>query len=255
MRTEVEFSQRGYTDLLKRMKAANYAFVRMSDALSTDGKRIILRHDIDFSVEYALEMARLEKSQDIEATYFFMTTSEFYNIFNERNRKALRQIHEMGHEIGLHWDSRFVPRNGELTDRFFAGQLALLSEIFGHSVTSASQHVPTDTPAIKIDHLVKVEAYSNEIMQSFEYVSDSSMAWRDLTPLDLINANVSFQFLAHPIWWMSSGVTQEAKFESFLNQEIRDVTTRIDSNLCYMKRVLAERHTFDERFARRFSVS
>ena len=83
MRTEVEFSQRGYTDLLKRMKAANYAFVRMSDALSTDGKRIILRHDIDFSVEYALEMARLEKSQDIEATYFFMTTSEFYNIFNE----------------------------------------------------------------------------------------------------------------------------------------------------------------------------
>ena len=255
MRTEVEFSQRGYADLLKRMKAANYAFVRMSDALSTDEKRIILRHDIDFSVEYALEMARLEKSQDIEATYFFMTTSDFYNIFSERNRQALQQIHEMGHEIGLHWDSRFLPRNDELTDTFFTGQLTLLSEIFGQKVTSASQHVPTDTPAIKIDHLVDVEAYSNEIKQSFEYVSDSSMVWRDINPIDLINANASFQFLAHPIWWMSNGVTQEAKFESFLKHEISDLTTKINLNLCYMKSVLADRNRFDELFARRFSLS
>ena len=255
MRTKIEFSQRGYKDILKRMKAADYVFVRMNDALSTHGKRVILRHDIDISVEYALDMARLEKSQDIVATYFFMITSEFYNIFSERNRQALQQIHEMGHEIGLHWDSRFLPRNDELIDTFFSGQLTLLSEIFGQDVTSASQHVPTDTPAIKIDHLFDIEAYSNEIKQSFEYVSDSSMAWRDLNPIDLINANASFQFLTHPIWWMSNGVTQEAKFESFLKQEINDLTTKINSNLCYMKSVLAERHRFDKRFARRFSLS
>ena len=118
-------------------------------------------------------------------------------------------------------------------------------------MTSASQHVPTDTPAIKFDHLVKIEAYSDKIMQSFEYVSDSSMAWRDLTPLDLVNTNANFQFLAHPIWWMSSGETRETKFETFLNQEISDVTTRVDSSLCYIESVLAKRHAFDEQFARR----
>ena len=255
MQNKIEFSQRGYAHLLTRMKAADYQFVLMSDALSTHGKRIILRHDIDFSVEYALEMACIEANLDIKASYFFMTTSDFYNIFSERNRKALRQIHEMGHEIGLHWDSRFLPQKGELKDKLFTAQLALLSHIFGQDVTSASQHVPTDTPAIKFDHLVKIEAYSDKIMQSFEYVSDSSMAWRDLTPLDLVNTNANFQFLAHPIWWMSSGETRETKFETFLNQEISDVTTRVDSSLCYIESVLAKRHAFDEQFARRFIVS
>ena len=47
-------------------------------------------------------------------------------------------------------------------------------------------HVPTDTRAIKVDHLVKVEAYSDEVMHKFAYVSDSSMEWREHTPIDLI---------------------------------------------------------------------
>ena len=255
MSTELEFSQRGYIDLLECIKAADYSFAGMSDALSTDGKCILLRHDVDFSVRYALEMANLENRQGVKSTYFFMTTSEFYNIFCEENRKAIRQIYELGHEIGLHWDSRFSPQSSELIDGLFVNQLSLLSEILGHSVKSASQHVPTDTPAIKVDHLVEVEAYSTEVMHRFAYVSDSSMQWREHTPLDLIEDGVSFQFLAHPIWWMSDGFAYETKFKSFLESEIVSVNSNIEKNLLYMKRVLLDRRNIDKQFANRHNRS
>ncbi len=255
MQSEIEFSRQGYTDLLMQIKAADYTFVRMGEALPNAGKRVVLRHDIDHSVDYALEMARLENDFDVHATYFFMMTSEFYNIFDEKNRKALWQIHNMGHEIGLHWDSRFLPRNSEHTDKFFTNQLRLLSDIIGEDITSASQHVPTDTPAIDLNHLVKVEAYSGEMMCNYAYVSDSSMEWREHTPLDIIKAESSFQFLAHPIWWMSEGSNHEEKYKSFLTSEINDLRVKTNADLRYMQSALEERHAFDERFANRFNMS
>ena len=81
-------------------------------------------------------------------------------------------------------------------------------------MVSSSSHVPTDTPAIKVDHLVEVEAYSTEVMHRFAYVSDSSMQWREHTPLDLIEDG-SFSIFAHPIWWMSDGFAYETKFKVF----------------------------------------
>ena len=68
---KIEFSKQGYADLLEQMRKANYKFVRMSEALESSGKRAILRHDVDFSVEYAFEMAELESQKGIVATYFF----------------------------------------------------------------------------------------------------------------------------------------------------------------------------------------
>ena len=223
----------------------------MSDALSIDGKCILLRHDVDFSVRYALEMAHLENQQGVKSTYFFMTTSEFYNIFCEENRKAIRQIYELGHEIGLHWDSRFSPQSSELIDRLFVNQLSLLSEILGHGVKSASQHVPIDTPAIKVDHLVEVEAYSTEVMHRFAYVSDSSMQWREHT---INHRRVSFQFLAHPICRMSDGFAYETKFKSFLESKIVLVNSNIEKPSLYEKGTSGSRN-IDKQFANRHNRS
>ena len=52
---------------------------------------IILRHDIDFDVDYALKMAKMENKLNIKSTYFFfLLKSNFYNILNpniEKNKK------------------------------------------------------------------------------------------------------------------------------------------------------------------------
>ena len=40
---------------------------------------LLLRHDIDFSVDYAYQIAKLESKLKINSTFFFMLTSNMYN--------------------------------------------------------------------------------------------------------------------------------------------------------------------------------
>ncbi len=54
------------------------------DKLYSSGKRyLILRHDVDFSVDRALELAKIENNYGISSTYFFLLHSDFYNIFEK----------------------------------------------------------------------------------------------------------------------------------------------------------------------------
>ena len=62
---------------------------------------MLIRHDIDFSVDLALEIAAFEKDIGITTTYFFMMSSAFYNIFSLRNQKSINEIKKMGHKISL----------------------------------------------------------------------------------------------------------------------------------------------------------
>ena len=109
--------------------------------------------------------------------------------------------------------------------------------------------MPTDTPAVANGSWIEFEAYSDEIRCEFEYVSDSSMTWRDRTPIDLINAGTSFQFLAHPVWWICDGDNQKAKLNHFQRDETKNLRTDVASYLLYMQRVLDERDAFDAQFA------
>jgi hypothetical protein len=65
----------------------------------------LLRHDVDIDISCAHKLAVIEKEEGIHSTYFILPTSNSYNILNERNRKLLSEIKEMGYEIGLHFDT------------------------------------------------------------------------------------------------------------------------------------------------------
>lgn len=243
-----EFSPDGYLGILTFAQEKGYRLCRIDEAAASEERTMILRHDIDFSVDLAFEMARLEADIGARATYFFMTTSEYYNVFSEPYREILRQIVSLGHEVGLHWDSRALPSNPAQHPEFLRSQLILLSAASGSPVRSASQHIPTDTPAFDIGPYVENNAYSKRFNTRFAYVSDSSMAWREITPLDLIDAGKDIQFLSHPIWWMSEGSIQDDKILSFsrsLSAKIQDYSREY---LVYMKKILNDRQLYDNKF-------
>ena len=64
----------------------------------------ILRHDVDFSLEKAWEMACFEQENEIFSTYFVIVSCDNYNIFSRKKQKILRDILAYGHTIGLHFD-------------------------------------------------------------------------------------------------------------------------------------------------------
>lgn len=248
---ELEFSKDGYRKLLNQIKEKNYIFKKMHEFHILSDKQIILRHDVDFCVDYALEMAEIEYQNCIIANYFFMLTSDFYNIFSPSNRKKLKEIRKMGHQIGLHWDSKFIPVDKNKYENFFKSQLTLLSEAVEDNVRSASQHIPTDSTNIDFEKYIDVEAYSKKINSFYYYVSDSSMTWRKLTPLDCINQGKSFQFLAHPIWWIAPGKTQDEKINSLISTISNEDKNIARSYLKYMRRILQSRETYDNKFKSR----
>lgn len=62
------------------------------------------RHDVDVSLEAALEMARWENQREIHATYYLMSTSPFYD--SVQAAVVAEELRGLGHQIGYHWDPR-----------------------------------------------------------------------------------------------------------------------------------------------------
>jgi hypothetical protein len=63
---------------------------------------LALRHDVDSRLASALELARLEHERGLHATYFVLHTAPYWNDADLLPR--LRDLQELGHEIGFHND-------------------------------------------------------------------------------------------------------------------------------------------------------
>ena len=74
-----------------------------------DRPKIILAHDVDLFPPYALQMAKVEHSLGVRATYFILQHSEFYNAMSPENMAIWKEIRGMGHEIGLHYNGEYSP--------------------------------------------------------------------------------------------------------------------------------------------------
>ena len=74
--------------------------VKLSEFAKMQGAAIALRHDIDHSIDVALEMAYWEHRRDIQATYFILDTADYFQ--DPALLQKCLQIQSFGHEIGLH---------------------------------------------------------------------------------------------------------------------------------------------------------
>lgn len=105
----IDFTLEAYRGLLLALKKAGYGFMTFSDycgreAGSSDGKFVILRHDVDAKAVNSLRFARIEAELGARASYYF-------RVVPESNRPdVIRQIVGLGHEIGYHYEDMAVCR-------------------------------------------------------------------------------------------------------------------------------------------------
>ena len=71
--------------------------------LSSPDKFVVLRHDVEFSVLRALEIAQIEKEYEVCSTFNFQVVAHTYNIFSNINVERIKSIEALGHKIGLHF--------------------------------------------------------------------------------------------------------------------------------------------------------
>ena len=106
------FSLQHYRELLESASDAGYRWSTFDQ--EPQAGDILLRHDVDLSLDAALEMAELEAELGARSTYLLMTQSVFYNLGSSQGRRALNRLRELEHGVGLH----AVWPNLELDDRF-----------------------------------------------------------------------------------------------------------------------------------------
>lgn len=71
------------------------------------GRDVILRHDVDKRPAYSLRVARLEAEEGCKAIYYFRAVPCSWD------EDIIRQIAELGHEIGYHYES-LTTCNGDM---------------------------------------------------------------------------------------------------------------------------------------------
>ncbi|TAH69106.1 MAG: hypothetical protein EWM47_07495 [Anaerolineaceae bacterium] len=93
----MDFSLAMYAEVCKALQS--HSVVTVQEYLSNKPKPpyVVLRHDVDRSLKYALAMAKLEHEYGIESTYYFRYPNTF-------NSKVIEQIYDLGHEIGYHYE-------------------------------------------------------------------------------------------------------------------------------------------------------
>src|SRR5262245_39873765 len=99
-----DFSPAGYAALLTEFAARGYTATGFAE-VSSAARHLIIRHDVDFSLDAAAAMAELEHARGIRATYFVLLRTEFYNPLSDAGLASLQRIASLGHAIGLHFDA------------------------------------------------------------------------------------------------------------------------------------------------------
>jgi len=182
--------------------------LRLCDTREADLSKpyFILRHDVDFCPDMALELAEFEIELGVRATYFLLFNSPSYNLLAPQHLDFARKLVGLGHEVGFHYDvSAMEPFVDQLTHAAIMDQYtAMLSSLSGQPVVSVTLHNPSllgrRDPFSGLDYIY---ASDPQFTSNITYLSDSCGAWRDEADelFRLGKLPDKIQILFHPIFW------------------------------------------------------
>jgi hypothetical protein len=193
------FTLSHYRMLLEQAQAGGYRFAGFDEAPRAGD--LILRHDVDLSLEAAVALAEVEAEVGASSTWFLMTRSVFYNLDSSRGEWALERLAHLGGRIAHH----AVWPHVDLDERFEA---------------LVAWHNPEpDYMSLPIDGAANVMA--PPWFDPDHYRSDSNQRWRSGCPHEAL-ARGEFewlQLLTHPEIWVFDGDSMRTTMEAFLEAE------------------------------------
>jgi hypothetical protein len=199
-------------------------------------KYCVIRHDVEYSVERALKMAQIEEEAKISSSYVIQIRNNNYNALSDVNLKMIREIHNLGHPIGLHvhTDAFFEnPIHGLAT--YIKKDADTLSNYLGFKVDRFSVHRPVN--AILMSYL-QVDGLINMNDRPFfhfcdkewtkhhldvTYLADSNHQWKYGNPFDLNFAKChKLQLNCHPDSWSDNGANNLQNFINLFEEKRKE---------------------------------
>lgn len=212
----MEYSLHAYRTILDRAVESGRSFVPFDAEGPLPPRRVHLRHDVDFSMEMAVELARVNAAAGVAGTFFVLLRGGPYNLLSRRALDAAREIDALGQRLGLH--AVYDPAAGEAWEerlgadyRMALGELPMLSPVF-------TWHNPT--PDL-LEHAARVErpaglvsGYASRFVRDIAYYSDSNMRNGADDFLRFVGEGgpEALQLLFHPLNWVAGGRTMADVF-------------------------------------------
>ncbi len=206
-----------YRTFLSKFIERGYRTIFFDELNESDGQ-LILRHDIDFDIQAALKMAKIEHEMGLKSSYFFLVGNASYNPFDKENAKAILEIKSLGHTISLHFDPTIYADfkigfdlEKNCFESFFKTQIDIISL---HRPNAYFQEL--NTAINQCDH-----TYMKKYFKDILYVADSGGTFRFGHPYetDTFKNKQNIHLLIHPIWWLYEGNNAAEKLKSFYSKK------------------------------------
>jgi hypothetical protein len=194
-----DFSLEHYRELLQAAKSGGYRWAGFDKPPAAGD--LILRHDVDLSLDAALAVAEVETAESAWSTWFLMTRSVFYNLASSEGDRAISRLRELGHRVAHH----AVYPHVDLDERF--------------ERVVAWHNPDPEYMAAPIPGAVNV--MEPPFFEPEHYRSDSNQRWRHGCPHEAL-ARGEFewlQLLTHPEIWAFAGTSMRESMESMLDAD------------------------------------
>jgi hypothetical protein len=194
------FDLEHYGEIVAAAQAGGYRFAHFEGTPAAG--TVILRHDVDLSLEAAVRMAELEHDADASATYFLMTESVFYNLDSSEGVAAITRLRELGHRVALHAVYPNAPEDGRFDP-----------VVAWHNPDPEYMRAPLADGRINV--------MQETWFDPATYRSDSNQHWRSGCPHDDLRASTFpwLQLLTHPEIWAYPGESMGQTMRAMLEAE------------------------------------
>ena len=133
------FNYNEYKNIIKLIRS-HLPIVDFSEVTDDTKKFCILRHDIEFSIDRAYELAKIEKDLGVISTYTVQLRNNTYNALSEKNIDLIRKIRDLGHHIGLHQNPPLMKL--DKLANYIMADIQILEHFYGFGVDRFAFHRP-----------------------------------------------------------------------------------------------------------------
>lgn len=218
-----------YRGILKKIKQTG-RYMDYIDAINSN-EFIVLRHDIEFSIDRAYKLAEVEAETDFKSSYFVQITNNSYNALSKKNIDLIKEMLAMGHHIGLHYHRNGLT-NIEYIKKEIVSQTEMLSQFLGISIDRFSLHRPAVEHLkanINIDGMMNtygsnfftfLDDVSNMSDLTVKYIADSNHQWKyGLPNEEYFEKYPKIHLLVHPLSWSKDGAEHVDCFREIVNEK------------------------------------
>ena len=246
-----DFTVKNYERILDIAKM-RFTFISYNETDDYD-KYVLWRHDIDMSPHRALDLAKIEYKKGVKSTYFVWLHSRMYHFFEKEIVNILKLILDMGHEIGLHFDTGFYGfLNENELEQHVDWERQILEKVVGKKISVFSYHNPgagfvnyedytINELADLYPHYFKasicglINTYGKYFREKVCYCSDSNGYWRFRRLQDVLESPEGeircLQVLTHPEWWVTKPLFPRARIQRCIDGRAKKTGRKYDQLL------------------------